>query len=240
MLSVVPVPHRVVSVVRARWHRSVSFPMRVLIAALTLMLLGACASAPVLRSEVVRFHTWQADPPLTFTFRRTPAQAASLEARSYEALVRERLVGLGLTEADDAGARYQVAVDWQATTESRRVTDWSTPFGYGPWGYGGWGVPRGYYGPAWRYDPWWGMPPIPVSRDLTVVRHELRVDLFDVRVAPLPGRKVHEARAVAYADGESFPRLMPGLVGALFATFPGESGTTERVEAPLPAPPAAR
>ena len=211
-----------------------------LIAVLGVVLLTACASPPVLRSEVVRYHTWQADPPLTFVFRRTPAQAASLEARSYEALVRERLLGLGFTEVEGAGARYQVAVDWQATAESRRVTDWTTPFGYGPWGYGGWGVPRGYYGPAWRYDPWWGMPPIPVSRDLTVVRHELRVDLFDVRLEPVPGRKVHEARAVAYADGESFPRVMPGLVGAVFSSFPGESGTTQRIEAPLPGTSAAR
>ncbi len=75
-----------------------------------------------------------------------------------------------------------------------------------------------------------------LSGALLARARELRIDLFDVRVEPAPGRKVWEARVSAFAASESTPRLMPGLVEAAFAGFPGDSGTSQRVEVPLPVP----
>lgn len=203
--------------------------------------LGACAAPPSLRSEVVLFHAWQAGEPMSFAIR-TPAPAVgSLEHRSYEGLLRERLLALGFVEAPSGVARYQVEFAYTAVSEARRYTDLYWPYG-GP-GLGGapgigpgpWLARPGY--PYWRYDPLWGMPPMPVVRDETVMRHELRVDLFDVRAEPAPGRKVWESRAAAYAQTEALPRLMPGLATAVFSAFPGESGSTRRVDVPLPQAP---
>jgi hypothetical protein len=214
---------------------------RALVVAAAVVLVAGCATTPTMRSEVVRFHAWQGAEPLTFAMRAPEPSTGSLEQRSYQQLVRERLVLLGFAEADAAAsARYQVAMEIRVVPEPRRVTEywppaggWPGPFG---WGAGPWIGPRPGY-PYWRHDPWWGFPPAPMSYDTTLFRHELRVDLFDVRVEPAPGRKVWESRAVAYATSESTPRLMPGLVAAAFSGFPGDSGTTRRVEVPLPAAP---
>lgn len=198
-------------------------------AAALVALAAACASPPTMRSDVVRFHAWQAAEPLSFAMRAPEPLTGSLERRSYQQLVRDRLIALGFVEADPSSARYQVAMDIRVAPEPRRVTEyWPAA---APWPWIG---PR--FGYPLRYDPWWGMPPAPIAYDTTLFRHELRVDLFDVRVEPSPGRKVWESRATAYASSESTVRLMPGLVGAAFAEFPGESGTTRRIEVPLPAP----
>jgi hypothetical protein len=196
--------------------------------------LAACTAAPVMRGEVVRFHAWQPAEPMSFAIRTAAPSIATLEHRSYEGLLRERLLALGFVEAPAAAARIQVEFTYVASSEVRRFTDSFLPmpmsgYGFGP---GPWLARPG--APYWRYDPLWGMPPMPVVRDETVVRHELRVDLFDVRAEAPPGRKVWESRASAYAPTESLPRLMPGLATAVFSAFPGESGSTRRVEVPLP------
>ncbi|MCX7230684.1 MAG: DUF4136 domain-containing protein [Burkholderiales bacterium] len=196
--------------------------------------LAACASAPVMRSEVLRFHAWQPAEPMSFAIRTAAPASGTLEHRSYEGLLRERLLALGFVEAPAAVARFQVEFAYVASSEVRRFTDSYWPmampgYGFGP---GPWLARPG--APYWRYDPLWGMPPMPVVRDETVVRHELRVDLFDVRAEAPPGRKVWESRAAAYAPTESLPRLMPGLATAVFSAFPGESGSTTRVDVPLP------
>ena len=225
--------------VLTRCRLALPAPARRLFALALVAFAAGCATAPTMQGEVVRFHQWQGEPPLNFAFRPTPEQAASLEHRSYEQLVRERLLAAGFAEAAPEAARYRVALTYRAVAEPRRFTEYWPPGGWGagPWiGPGPWVGPRPF-GPSWRYDPFWGMPPMPVSRDTTVWRHELRVEIDDARAAPPPGRRVHETRAVADALSESMPRLMPGLVAAAFAEFPGESGSTRRVEVPLPAPP---
>lgn len=199
------------------------------VAAVLVVLAAGCASPPMMRSDVVRFHAWQAAEPLSFALRAPEPLTGSLEQRSYQQLVRDRLIALGFVEVDASSARYQVAMEIRVAPEPRRVTEyWPAA---APWPWIG---PR--FGYPLRYDPWWGMPPVPIARDTTVFRHELRVDLFDVRIEPSPGRKVWESRAAAYASSESTVRLMPGLVAAAFAGFPGESGATQRVEVPLPVP----
>lgn len=199
--------------------------------------LAACASQSMLRSDVVLFHDWQPVEPMSFAIRTPPPAVGVLEHRSYEALLRQRLLALGFVELPMAEARFQVEFGYGTVSEARRYIDtygasaWSG-YGVGP---GPWLARPGY--PYWRYDPLWGMPPMPIVRDETVVRHELRVDLFDVRIEPAPGRAVWESRVSAYAQTEAMPRLMPGLVTAVFSAFPGESGSTRRIPVPLPETP---
>jgi hypothetical protein len=207
---------------------------------LAAVLAAGCASPPTLRTEVTRFHRWEAAEPRTVAFRRETPSAQTLESRSYERLVAEQLVALGFTEADVPGARFQVAFGYRATPEPRRVTEYWQPGGFGVGGgswSGPWLGPRvGLPFPYGRFDPLWSMPPVPMARDITVWRHELTLDLYDMRADAPAGRKVYEARAIAVADSEAMPRLMPGLVVSALADFPGTSGETRRLEVALPVP----
>jgi hypothetical protein len=209
---------------------------RGLAAALLAALLAACAGAPTLRTEVVRFHAWQALEPLAYVVRTPEPAVGVLEHRSYVAMLRERLSGLGFVEAPAASARYAVTFSTTLVSQVRRYSDWGGLYswpglGFGP---GPWLARPGL--PYWRLDPMWGLPPsTPVIRDETVARHELRVDLYDLQAEPGAGRKVWEARATAYASTEAWPSLMPGLIAAVFSGFPGDSGRTRRIDVPLDA-----
>ena len=197
--------------------------------------LAGCVS-PTLRSEVTAFHRWDDPPPRSYAFLSDPKLEQSLEHRSYERLVAQRLAALGFAETAPASARFQVAFEYRAVPEPYRYTEYWYPGAYGPgFPMGPWIGPRTLYGyPYGRLDPLWAMPPVPMTRDTTVWRHLLRVDLFDLRDAPPPGKKAWEATAVAVAASEALPRLMPSLVQAVFSDFPGPSGITRRIEVPLP------
>jgi hypothetical protein len=213
-----------------RMSRSI---VRCLAIALCAGVLAACAGTPTLRSEVTRFHAWQAAEPLSYAIRTPEPATGILEHRSYVALLRERLRALGFVESPAATARYALEFSTTLVPEVRRYTDWSWPGawpGYGGFGPGPWPVRPG--APYLRADPAWGLPPVPMARDETVARHELRVALLDTRAGD--GQTVWEARATAYAASEAWPKLMPGLVASVFSDFPGESGATRRIEVPLP------
>jgi hypothetical protein len=226
---------------RGRCRPRTSSVARIVPCALGLLLLAGCA-APSLRTEVTRFNEWTGAEPRTVAFRRDPPPDRTLEHRSYERSLGSLLAASGFTVADAASARYQVAFTYQASAEPRRITEYWQPGGYGagyPFGPGPWYGPSLLYPyPYGRFDPLWSFPPVPIARDITVWRHEVKVDLFDMRDAPPEGRKVYESRAIAYAEYESLPRMVPALLEAAMAGFPGQSGETRRVEIPLPGPPA--
>jgi hypothetical protein len=194
-------------------------------------LAGGCAGIPTVTGEVTRFHRWENAEPRTFSIRADPERAGSLEYASYEAHLRTRLATLGFAVARPAEARYHVSLGFSASPEPRRVVDaWAPGPYYGP--YSPWlgpGVPA-----YRRFDPWWGFQPVPIVTDLTVWRHDVRLDVWDVRVGPAGGSKVFEATASAVAGSEALPRLVPALVDALLSGFPGASGVTQRIELPLP------
>jgi len=194
-----------------------------------------CAIPSTLRSEVTAFHRWEDQSPRSYAFVRDPARSQSLEHRSYEDLVAQRLAALGFVPAEPSSARFRVAFEYRATPEPHRFTEFWFPGAIGPgFPMTPWIGPRTFSGhPYGRMDPLWSMPPVPITQETTVWRHTLRVDLFDQREAPEPGRKVWEATAVGVARSEAFPRLMPGLIQAVFTDFPGPSGVTRQVEVPL-------
>ena len=172
---------------------------RLLAAALALAaaMVAGCASPPMLHAEVTRFHRWQAGEPRSFVIERSSGQQDSLEHRSYEQRVADRLTALGFVAADPTTARYRVTLDYQATPVPYHQTEYwpSASMGFGvpfgpwptmrplhPWGFG-------------AYDPWgpWGAwPSVPITRQGTAYRHVLRVDLYDLRAALPQDRKVFE------------------------------------------------
>jgi len=222
-------------------HRRAPGVARAMACLLAAALAAGCASPPTLRTEVTRFHRWEAAEPRTVAFRRDAPSAQTLESLSYERIVAQQLAALGFTEAASPGARYQAVFGFRATPEPRRVTEYWQPGGFGIGGGfwpGPWLGPRlGHPYPYGRFDPLWSMPPVPIARDITVWRHELTLDLYDMHTDAPAGRKVYEARAVAVATSEAMPRLVPGLVSAALADFPGSSGETRQIEVELPAPP---
>lgn len=206
--------------------------MRGILWAAAALLLGACASPQLIRSDVTAFNDWAATASGAKTFRleRTPEQADSLEHKVYEDLVRDQLLGFGFSE--DPKGRFSVALAYSISAREVKVrqTDWvdepMMPW-YGPIGRTASG--RIVYG--WGYDPFWPWASRPYTRETTrqVWRRELRLDIRE----PATGRKVYEGTAVSEGSTGQLNPIMPYLVRALFSDFPGGNGVTRRVELPI-------
>jgi hypothetical protein len=208
--------------------------MRSILSLLMVLCLSACASTRVIHSDVTTFNRWSLVEAGTKTlkFVPTPEQAASLEYKMYEDLVRDRLLGLGFTEAADA----QLAVELDYGLSSRdvlvRETDWYNEprMGwYGPIGR----MPSGRPLYGWGYDPFWPWAAKPITRESTqrVWRRELRIDMHIAAT----GTKVYEGAAVSEGSTDQLNPIMPYLVEALFSDFPGGNGVTRRVDVPIEA-----
>jgi hypothetical protein len=230
---------RVVQRVAARSSRSRA---AVVAAAIWSAALGGCAAVPsAVRTDVTTFHEWQNAEPLTFAFRRTAEQQQSLEHLDYEAQVGVRLQSLGFRPEPAGSARYLVGVSHSTTTHvQRRVYP----------GFGGhWAFPRHpygsppmfadpwFWGPSMFADPWFWGPPMPMYSDVPVSVHALRVDLFDTRVGGAAQGKVFESTARTAGTYGGLPAVMPALVAAVFADFPGPSGRTREVVVERSPPP---
>jgi hypothetical protein len=200
--------------------------LSVLLLAAAGMLMAGCA-APTIRSEVTAFHEWPM--PLqekAYVFDPGKEQENNLEYRSYANLIREELKRLGFVEAPgEKSAQLKVALSYGIDARDVRVSEpvVISPYGYGPpW--------RGYYAPYYSpfYDPFWYGPPIVERRvsSYQVFTRQLRVVLSRVT----DGKKLHEVRVISEGSNGSLPTVMPYLVRAAFADFPGKSGVPRRVE----------
>jgi len=204
---------------------------RLALTAACLLAVAGCAT-PTVTAYVTTFHEWRGEPPLTFSYRRTPEQEQSLEHRAYEQLVSARLEAVGLQPAPAAAARYQVAFEYSSQGNLERWVDYPFPYLY-PYPYAG-AMRFGYPGFGGFYDPWWWGPPMPIVTDVAVFRYGLRVNLFDTHAdGATGGRKVFESSASSLLYRSGLPQVMPALVEAVFADFPGPSGVSRRVTVPL-------
>ena len=208
--------------------------MRSILLLLMVLSLSACASTRVIRSDVTTFNDWSVAETgaRTLKFTPTPEQAASLEYKVYEDLVRDRLLGLGFTEAADAHLAVQLNYGLSSRDVLVRETDWYNEprMGwYGPIGR----TPSGRLLYGWGYDPFWPWASQPITRATThrLWRRELRLD---IRVAAT-GAKVYEGTAVSEGSTDQLNPIMPYLVEALFSDFPGGNGVTRRVDVPIEA-----
>lgn len=203
--------------------------------ALTVLLTG-CAST--IRSDVTTFHEWPADiKDKTYALDAPAPQDDTLEARSYQNLVRTELARLGFQEAA-AGTQPSLKVSMRFTTTDVQVrrlepdfhsqhffmsSRFGSPF-YRPY----WGGRRywagGWYSPF--YDPFWYGP----TTYTEVIRHYYK---RDVRVAirnAADGKPLFDVTVNNTSREMSTPAMMPALVHSAFAEFPGPSGVARRVE----------
>ncbi len=205
--------------------------MRSILSLLAVLLVAACASPQVIRSDVTTFNDWSATAgSTTFRFERAPEQIDSLEHKVYEDLVREHLQALGLSE--DAAGSLKVSLSYGISSRDVliRETDWMDeprmPW-YGPVGRTANG--RLVYG--WGYDPFWPWASRPITRETTrrLWRRELHLDIRDAAT----GTKRYEGTAVSEGSTDQLNPIMPYLVQALFTDFPGGNGVTRRVDLPI-------
>lgn len=200
------------------------------LALLAALLLSGCASTVV--TDVTAFSQpgWQNDAPRTYSFERTPEQAAQLDRQTYEQWLAEALYDVGYEQVPEKQARYRISMDFDAAPGIVRVAETVYP---DPW-YGPWGP---YWGPYWGpgyYRPWgpwgpWGpgyWPPQTVVRDVTVLFSSLRVYFRDAA----SGKRVYQVTAQNQTENGSLPATMPYLIRSAFAAFPGDSGRPRRVE----------
>lgn len=217
------------------------------LALVAVSLLSGCAGT--LRSDISAFHRLgQAEGPATQgsapRFAVVPVdseQAQSLEFQSYAALVSEQLRARRWIEVplDEASLRVSFRYG-SGTAQSVLIGDASSGFygSYGVWSRTGPGFPRGSaVGMGFPI----GAFPRDLPRDVRVIylrELSLRVERAAVggnSPSPVPER-VYEATVRSQGNSSSLATVMPAMIRALFADFPGPSGVERSVEVLLKSP----
>jgi hypothetical protein len=219
--------------------------------AAALLMLGGCAQS--FHADVSRFQNMPPPAGQTFTIQaRNPRLQGGIEFQSYAQLVAGHLTALGYRQADGPNATLVVNVDYGVDNGHEQVV--TTP-GIGPawgWGpYGAWGVGYrggfrghggyrggfggGLYGRGFYYgwdDPFWYSPfGYPDVHSYTYYVSFLTMDIRRTG----DGKVLFEGRAHARSTDRALTHLVPNLVEAMFAGFPGRSG--EDVNITIPPPP---
>lgn len=219
--------------------------------------LSACATS--LNTRVTRYQAMPA--PQGQTFAVVPgegmARMGGLEFQHYASIVTQQLAARGFRPAGSTQSANMI-VQLGYGVDQGQVHIVSDPFsygpyggyglgGYGPYGFGGgyWGRSRFYYprfgrfGSPYYYgwdDPFWygggrGIDSYVEYRsqlDLHIRQSGTNAPLFD-------------GRAQARSTTNRLDALVPGLIEAMFAGFPGRSGETVKITIPTrPAGQAAR
>jgi hypothetical protein len=196
--------------------------------ATAILLLSGCAS--VVESDVTAFHAWPADANgKSYAFAPDKEQENNLEYANYAQLIRQQLQGLGFSEAADRKSA-QLAVDFHygINTEQVVVTRPAyDPFFYGPtpaWGRFG-PYPYGYYGPYGPfYDPYWYGGPLQTT-SYPVFLRRLQIGIVNAG----DGKRLYDVVVDSDGNRGGLAAVMPYLVRAAFADFPGPSGVTRHI-----------
>lgn len=200
-------------------------PLRIL-AAVTLLAVAGCTTG--FRANVARFQ--QLPPPSgqTFTVQSLdPKMQGGIEFNQYASMVAQRLSALGYRPADNPrSATLRVLMDYGVDTGRERVV--STGWAGGP----GLGYPYGWAGRrAWRYgfyDPFAFGPGFNDVSSYTIYTGELELQIERAG----SGERLFEGRARARSRDDDLRYLVPNLIDAMFADFPGRSG--ESIDITLP------
>lgn len=200
---------------------------RALARALLAGALGGCAS--VVRNELTVFHEWPADGgDRSYRFVRSAAQRDSLAQSSYEQALRTELATVGFRES--AQPRFEIGFDYGVERKPRLVVEAAPVFR--PYVYLGAGGHRGaaFFGGSVAWWPWYGT----YEREQLIYEHRLTLQIADLRANPV--RRVYEATVTTDAFASDPLGVLPYLARAFLAEFPGRSGSTRRIDVPVPPP----
>jgi hypothetical protein len=207
---------------------------------LAALALSACV-APF-EARVARFQQLPAPAGNSFVIEpRDKSLEGGLEFATYANLVRQKLTQIGYQEA--AGpqqAALTVQLDYSVTAPREQVRSRPGFGGFG--GFGGWGGGFGGFGGGW--GPYWGGgfggwgggwgPGFGGfgggwnNEVYSVTKYNAVVAMRINRSAD--NRSVFEGRAETVSSSNNLTKLVPNLVTAMFANFPGNSGETVTVK----------
>ena len=183
-----------------------------------LLLLSACT--PTVRSEVVVFH--EDGLPSGQTIRVEAADTdkiRSLEFRNYAELISEQLTRIGYMPVEDPSADVALIAELDYSVESGPLdvrVDRRSPWVHYHFFYGRYYDPF-YFGLNSAWDGHVYTTP--------TYLHKLNLNIIDADT----DERIFEGRVQNQGDHAELPDVMPYLVTALFANFPGESGVTKVV-----------
>lgn len=206
-----------------------------------LAVLAGCA--PTFEARVARFQ--QLPPPSGQTFVIEPRDKdnlGGLEFATYAALVRQKLLANGYSEAANAdAAALTVLLDYTVGAPREQVRSrpgwggfgggFGPGFGWNPYWGGGWG--RGFGGWGGGFGGWgggfggWGGG-FGGADVYSVTQYNSAVALKIQRNSDKTS--VFEGRAETVSTSNNLTRLVPNLVTAIFTNFPGNSGETVRIK----------
>ena len=193
--------------------------IRVLMLGALALFVTACT--PSVKSDVVRFHNLPKPAGETFiVVASDSAKDGSLEFSQYAKLVGTSLMAEGYKPFDGEGqADLIVTMDYGVDEGQEKIQstpDWPMAFyDFHDRYY----FDRIYHQRGFRYGLY--------ARDVrsyTVYTRNLIVNMEDTS-----GERLFEGRVISVGRDRRLPEVMPYLVEAMFANFPGESGVTKVV-----------
>ncbi len=197
-----------------------------LVLLLCVWFIAGCAN-PVLRSDVLSFHQWPANAAdRAYQLKRLAAQENSLEHATYENLLRSELQAAGFKESPNA--RFVITMEYAQETRSVRLYD--PPLLVSPSMY--WS--SGFYRPGWGMSigvPF-GAQPFAMARDYPAYVRTLKLFMQDQSMPGAP--RVWEGSANSAGSTQDFVAVAPYMLRALLTDFPGQSGSSRRVDVELP------
>jgi hypothetical protein len=207
--------------------------------------LGLSACAETLNTTVSRYQAMPAPQGQTFFVVPAGGMAANggLEFQRFAGVVAQQLQARGYTPATNAqGANMVVQLGYNIGRGQVRIVD-RDPF-YHQFGYGGLGGSpfyRGFYSPfyprfgrgsayywGWN-DPFWYGDGVD-----SYVEYQSEVDMH-IRAAG-SNQPLFDGRAQARSTTNRADVVVPSLVDALFAGFPGRSGEVIKITIPTRPP----
>jgi len=182
------------------------------------LFLSACT--PTVRSEVVVFH--KDGLPSGQTIRAEAIDTdkiRSLEFRNYAKLITDQLSRIGYVPVEDPNANVMLIAEFDYSVEPGPLdvrVDRRSPRVHYHFNYGRYYDPF-YFGlnSAWAEH---------IYATPTYLR-KLNLNIIDANT----GDRIFEGRVQSQGDQSELFEVMPYLVTALFANFPGESGVTKVV-----------
>lgn len=190
--------------------------------------MSGCAES--IQSDVTRFH--QLSRPAGETVEivaKDPEKQGSLEFIAYADLIGTELAALGYKPVG-AAASSDLTVRLDYSVDDGRTVTRSRPFyhGYHPYAY----YPS-FHRPYFHYPYYYGGHYFGYNQGYTshtVYNRKLEMDIKrNVDQAML-----FEGTVESAGTNKHLNEVMPYLVGAMFADFPGEPGVTQRVRIKLP------
>jgi hypothetical protein len=218
-------------------------------AALGMAALGISACAQTLDTTVSRYQAMPAPQGQTFIVVPGDGMAANggLEFQRYAAIVAQQMQARGYTPAADIKSANMI-VQFGYGIDRGQVRYVEDPFLRSRYGFGGYGGYYGGFGRGGFYDPFYSPfyprfgyrglgytygwdDPFWYGRGLdSYVEYHSQIDLH-IRAAGT-SQPLFDGRAEARSSTNRPDQVLPSLVDAMFAGFPGRSGETVKITIP--------